>query len=87
MPADTSVFDCFFEAVFVVIKTRGTGFHFDENDFLDMMRIHAFEDEEVDWRTDEFRLGGAEGEVGEIGRELLGEHAQAPTVSAARLSS
>jgi hypothetical protein len=25
VPADTFVFDCFFEAVFVVIKTRGTG--------------------------------------------------------------
>ena len=75
VPADAFVVDCVLEAVFVVIKTRGTGFHFDENDFLDVMRIHAFENEEVDRCADEFRLSGAEGEVGEIGRELLGEHA------------
>ena len=75
VPADTFVFDCVLEAVFVVIETRGTGFHFDEDDFLDVLRVHAFEDQEVDRRADEFRLGGAEGEVWEVRRELLGEHA------------
>jgi hypothetical protein len=53
VPADTFVFDCFFEAVFVVIETSGTGFHFDENDFLDALFVQTFEDEEVDWRADD----------------------------------
>jgi hypothetical protein len=75
VPADTLVFDRVFEAVFVVIETRGAGFHFNEDHFLDVLRVHAFEDEEVDWRSDEFRLGGTEREVRKIGRELLGEHA------------
>ena len=74
VPADAFVFDCVLEAVFVVIETRGTGFHFDEDDFLDVLAVHAFEDEKVDWRTYEFGLCGAGREVGEIGRELLSEH-------------
>jgi hypothetical protein len=75
VPADTLVFDCFFEAVFVVIETRGAGFHLDENDFLDALRVHASENEKVDWRTNEFRFSWAERKVGQIGGELLGEHA------------
>ncbi len=74
-PADALVVDRGFEAVLVVVETRGTGFHFDENNFLDVMRIHASENEKVDWRADEFCLGGAEREVREVWRELLGEHA------------
>ena len=74
LPADAFVVDRVFEAVLVVVQPRGTGFHFDENDFLDVLRIHAFEDEEVDRCADEFCLGGAEGEVREVRCELLGEH-------------
>jgi len=32
-----------------------------------VLRVHAFEDEKVDRCTDEFGLGGAEREVGQIG--------------------
>ena len=67
--------DRVFEAVLVVVQPCGAGFHFNEDHFLDVLGVHAFEDEKVDRCADEFRLGGAEGEVGEIGRELFGEHA------------
>ena len=40
-----------------------------------ILRVHAFEDEEVDRRSDEFGLGGAEREIGKIRGELFGEHA------------
>ncbi len=35
----------------------------------------AFEHEKVDRRADEFGFGGAEREIGQIGRELFGKHA------------
>ena len=54
VPTDAFVVDrVVFEAVFVVIETRGAGFHFNEDHFLDVLRVHAFEDEEVDWRSDD----------------------------------
>ena len=48
VPADALIYDRVFEAVFVVIEAGGTGFHFDEDDFLDVLRVHAFENEKVD---------------------------------------
>ena len=53
VPTDAFVVDRVFEAVFVVIETRGAGFHFNEDHFFDALGVHAFEDEEVDWRTDD----------------------------------
>jgi len=75
VPADAFVFDRVFEAVLVVIEACGSGFHFNKDDFFYALRVHAFEDQEVDRRPDEFGFGRAEGKVGEVGRELLGEHA------------
>ena len=35
-----------------MIEAGGTGFHFDEDHFLDALFVHAFEDEEVNRRAD-----------------------------------
>ena len=75
VPADALVYDCVLEGVLIVVEACGAGFHFNEDDFLDVLRVHAFEDEEVDRRSDEFGLGGAEREIGKIRGELFGEHA------------
>ena len=47
-PADAFVVDRVFEAVFVVIAACGAGFHFDEDDFLDALRVHSSENKKVD---------------------------------------
>ena len=52
VPADALVVDRVFEAAFIVVEARGAGFHLDE--FLDVLSVHAFENEKVDWRPDEF---------------------------------
>ena len=76
VPAGALVFDRGFEAVLVVVEAGRSGFHFDEYHFLDVLFIHPFEDEEIDRRSDEFGLGGAEREIGKIRGELFGEHAR-----------
>ena len=67
VPADALVYDRVLEGVLIVVEARGSGFHFDEDHFLDALFVHAFEDEEIDRRSDEFGLGGAEREIGKVG--------------------
>ena len=63
VPADALIYDRVFEAVFVVIEAGGTGFHFDEDDFLDVLRVHAFENEKVDRRPRNFASVGLKGKL------------------------
>ena len=61
VPADTLIGDRTLRLL-VVVDACGTGFHFDKNDFLDVLRVRAFENEKVDWRPDEFGLNLIENE-------------------------
>jgi len=42
VPADAFVYDRVSEAVLVVIEAGCSGFHFDEDHFIDVLDVHAF---------------------------------------------
>jgi hypothetical protein len=77
VPAHASCFDRVAQASLIGRELGFAGFDLDEDNLADVLVVHAFEDEEVDWLADEACFRGFQifREVRQKRRYLFGEHA------------